>query len=140
MAVHVIINGFAGHDEVRAEERRQDGNQLPGESPSCSSDLPLKEFDDIVEHFRSHQLAVETKLLETLTTGDILHMSKIPVTFYLSNEMKALGTSLDLMKVKERKDINSADILCSQLPPLNTLVPRKLEKKTFIYPDSGACL
>ena len=29
--VHVIINGFAGHDEVRAEERRQDGNQLPGE-------------------------------------------------------------------------------------------------------------
>ena len=36
--------------------------------------------------------------------------------------MKALGTSLDLMKVKERKYINSADILCSQLPPLNTLV------------------
>ena len=43
--------------------------------------------------------------------------------------MKALGTSLDLMKVKERKYINSADIVCSQLPPLNTLVPRTLEKK-----------
>ena len=36
--------------------------------------------------------------------------------------MKALGTSLDLMKVKEGKYIDSADILCSQLPPLNTLV------------------
>ena len=36
--------------------------------------------------------------------------------------MKALGTSLDLMKVKERKNINSADIVCSQLPPLNSLV------------------
>ena len=43
--------------------------------------------------------------------------------------MKALGTSLDLMKVKERKDMDSAVILCSQLPPLNTLVPRTLEKK-----------
>ena len=136
--VHVIINGFAGHDEVRAEERRQDGNQLPGESPPYSSDLPSKELDDIVDHFRSHRLAVETKLLETLTTGDFLVMSRFPVTFYLSNEMKALGTSLDLMKVKERKYINSADILCSQLPPLNTLVPRTLEKKTFIY--TGACL
>ena len=65
-------------------------------------------------------------------------MSKIPVTFYLSNEMKALGTSLDLMKVKERKDMDSAVILCSQLPPLNTLV--NWRKKTFIYLDSGACL
>ena len=54
--------------------------------------------------------------------------------------MKALGTSLDLMKVKERKDMDSAVILCSQLPPLNTLVPRTLEKKTFIYLDTGACL
>ena len=113
--VHVIINGFAGHDEVRAEERRQDGNQLSGESPSCSSDLPSKGSNDIVDLFRSHQLAVETKLLETLTTGDFLHMSRLSLTFYLSNEMKALGTSLDLMKVKERKDINSADIVCSQL-------------------------
>ena len=116
MAVHVIINGFAGHDEVRAEERRQDGNQLPGESPCYGSDLLSKEFDDIVDHFRSHRLAVETKLLETLTTGDFFHMSRLSLTFYLSNEMKALGTSLDLMKVKERKDINSADIVCSQLP------------------------
>ena len=132
--VHVIINGFAGHDEVRAEERRQDGNQLPGESPPYSSDLPLKELDDIVDHFRSHQLAVETKLLETLTTGDFLVMSRLSLTFYLSNEMKALGTSLDLMKVKERKDMDSAVILCFQLPPLNTLVPRKLEKKNFHLP------
>ena len=129
--VHVIINGFAGHDEVRAEERRQDGNQLPGESPPCySSDLPLKELDDIVDHFRSHQLAVETKLLETLTTGDFFHMSRLSLTFYLSNEMKALGTSLDLMKVKERKYINSADIVCSQLSLLNTLLNWK---KTLIY-------
>ena len=30
-------------------------------------------------------------------------MSRLSLTFYLSNEMKALGTSLDLMKVKERK-------------------------------------
>ena len=52
--------------------------------------------------------------------------------------MKALGTSLDLMKVKERKNINSADILCSQLSLLNTLVNWK--KKTFIYLDTGACL
>ena len=53
-------------------------------------------------------------------------MSRLPLTFYLSNEMKALGTSLDLMKVKERKYINSADNLCSQLPPL--------EKKNFHLP------
>ena len=44
---------------------------------------------------------METKLLETLTTGDFLLMSRLSLTFYLSNEMKALGTSLDLMKVKE---------------------------------------
>jgi len=92
----------------------------------------LKELDDIVELFRSHQLAVETKLLEMLTTGVFLHMSRLSLTFYLSNEMKALGTSLDLMKVKERKYINSADILCSQLPPFG--------KKPFIYLDTGACL
>ena len=36
--------------------------------------------------------------------------------------MKALGTSLDLMKVEERKDINSADIVCSQLSLLNNLL------------------
>ena len=116
--VHVIMNGFAGHDEVRAEERRQDGNQLPGESPSCSSDLPLKELDDIVEHFRSHRLAVETKLLETLTTGDFLHMFRLSLTFYLSNEMKALGTSLDLMKVEERKDNSTLLISFALSSPL----------------------
>ena len=46
--------------------------------------------------------------------------------------MKALGTSLDLMKVKERKYINSADIVYSQLPPLNTLVHWK--KTNFHLP------
>ena len=45
--------------------------------------------------------------------------------------MKALGTSLDLMKVKERKYINSADILCSQPPPFEH--PRKLEKKKLSF-------
>ena len=108
--IRSVNKRFAGHDEVCAEEGRQDGGKLPGENTTVKAPtspdwgmLKLRHWpvtgsfykDD---NYRSPLLERGIKLLEMLITGRFLNLSKLP--FHpISNEMKALGTSLDLMKV-----------------------------------------
>ena len=70
-----IINRFAGHDEVCAEEGRQDGGKFPGDECNKLGDGTIQALasfykDDI---YRSHLLEQGIKLLEMLITGRFSH-------------------------------------------------------------------